>query len=144
MKRALIAAALSLGSLGATATTKHESKPEPYRVVFDLSTRDSLDQRAALRWVREVIAADSLAEVEVVMYGKGFELAVPERSAVAAEVQQAVQNPRVSFKVCEVAMSSNKIDRTQLAAGVQTVPDGLREIITKQQQHWGYIKVVAH
>ena len=30
----------------------------------------------------------------------------------------------------------------QLLPGVQTVPDGIYEIVSKQQEHWGYIKVM--
>ena len=30
---------------------------KPYRVVFDLTSRDSLDQKAVMRWIREVSAA---------------------------------------------------------------------------------------
>jgi uncharacterized protein len=31
-----------------------------------------------------------------------------------------------------------------LLPGVGTVPDGIYEIVAKQQDRWGYIKVVAH
>jgi uncharacterized protein len=138
MKRALVVAGLALGSLGLA----HRA-PQPYRVVFDLTSRDSLDQKAVLRWVREVSAASPKAEeIEVVMYGKGFELVMPERSAVIAEVQEAMKNPKVSFAVCEIAMRNNRIERSQLLPGVRTVPDGIHELVSRQQEHWGYIKVM--
>jgi intracellular sulfur oxidation DsrE/DsrF family protein len=38
-------------------------------------------------------------------------------------------------------MKANSVDITQLVPGVQTVPDGIYEIITKQREGWGYIKV---
>jgi intracellular sulfur oxidation DsrE/DsrF family protein len=38
-------------------------------------------------------------------------------------------------------MQRYNIDKSQLIAGVETVPDGIYEIITKQKQGWGYIKV---
>jgi intracellular sulfur oxidation DsrE/DsrF family protein len=47
----------------------------------------------------------------------------------------------VSFKVCALAMKRNKIDKSQLLPGVQVVPDGIYEIISKQRDNWGYIKV---
>jgi len=137
MKRLLLVAGLALLSVGFVYRP-----PQPYRVAFDLTSRDSLDQRAVLRWIREVSNADLKAEeIEVVMYGKGFELVMPERSAFIAEVQEAMKNPHVSFKVCAIAMRNNKIEKSQLLPGVQTVPDGIYELFAKQQEHWGYIKV---
>jgi intracellular sulfur oxidation DsrE/DsrF family protein len=53
-----------------------------------------------------------------------------------------MKNPNVSFKACEIALRNNGVDKSQLASGVQTVPDGIYEIISKQQEHWGYIKVM--
>jgi intracellular sulfur oxidation DsrE/DsrF family protein len=79
--------------------------------------------------------------MEVVMYGKGFELVMPERSTYAAEVKEAIKNPNVTFKVCAIALKNNNIATGQLFPGVQTVPDGIYELVAKQQEHWGYIKV---
>jgi len=114
----------------------------PYRVVFDLTSRDSLDQKAVMRWVSEITKANPKAELEVVMYGKGFEMVMPEKSTVLAEVKNAMTNPNVQFKACEVALRANKTDKSQLLNGAQTVPDGIYEIISKQHEGWGYIKVV--
>lgn len=95
-----------------------------------------------LRWIREVSAANPRAtELEVVMYAKGFELVMPERSAYIAQVQDALKQGNVSFKVCAIAMRNNNIDKSQLLPGVEVVPDGIYELVAKQQEHWGYIKV---
>ena len=140
MTRALFVAGLALASVGFAWRTS-EPRAEPYRVAFDLTSRDTLDQKAVLRWIREISTASPAVEIEVVMYGKGFELAMPERSPFAGEVRDAMKNPRVAFKVCEIAMKNNNIERGQLVPGVQVVPDGIYELASKQQQHWGYIKV---
>src|SRR4029079_8951647 len=116
--------------------------PQPYRVAFDLTSRDTLDQKAVVRWIREVTTASPKAEIEVVMYGKGFELVMPERSTVLAEVKEAMKNPNVSFKVCAIALKNNSIVQSQLLPGVLTVPDGIYELVSKQQEHWGYIKAI--
>ena len=60
------------------------AQAQPYRVVFDLTSRDTLDQKAVLRWLKEVGTASPNAQMEVVMYAKGFELVMPDRSAFAA------------------------------------------------------------
>jgi intracellular sulfur oxidation DsrE/DsrF family protein len=114
----------------------------PYRVVFDLTSRDSLEQKSVLRWLREVGASSPAAQMEVVMYGKGFELVMPERSAYLADVKEAMKNPNITFKVCAIALRNNSIDKSQLLPGVGVVPDGIYELVAKQQDHWGYIKVM--
>lgn len=118
------------------------AQDRPYRVVFDLTSRDSLDQKAVMRWVTEISASNPKAELEVVMYAKGFELVMPEKSTVLTEVKNAMKNPNVTFTACEVALKNNKTDKSQLLKEAQTVPDGIYEIISKQQQGWGYIKVM--
>ena len=119
-----------------------QAQRQPYRVVFDLTSRDSLEQKAVLRWLREVGTSSPDAQMEVVMYAKGFDLVMPERSAYIAEVKEAMKNPNVTFKVCAIALRNNNVDKSQLLPGVQTVPDGIYELVSKQQDHWGYIKVV--
>jgi uncharacterized protein len=137
MKRTLVIASLALLSLGFV-----RAKPQPYRVVFDLTSRDTLDQRAVLRWLKEVGGSSPEAKMEVVMYAKGFELVMPDRSAFAADVKEAMKSPNVSFRVCAIALKNNNVAKSQLLAGVETVPDGIHELVMKQQDGWGYIKVM--
>ena len=134
MKRILFVVLLALPGIGL-------AQEQAYRVVFDLTSRDSLDQKAVLHWVREITESNPAAEVEVVMYAKGFELVMPEKSGYLGEVKEAMKNPHVAFKVCQVALKNNKVERSALLKEAQTVPDGIFEIISKQQQGWGYIKV---
>jgi len=114
-----------------------------YKVVFDLTSGDTLSQQTAIRWVNEIVKAEPTAQVEVVMFGKGLPLAVKDKSAVANDVMNLATNKNVAFKVCAVAMANQKIDKSQLLTGVQIVPDGIYEIVSKQREGWGYIKV-AH
>jgi uncharacterized protein len=137
MKRMLVIASLAVLSLGLV-----RAKPQPYRVVFDLTSRDTLDQRAVLRWLKEVGGSSPDAKMEVVMYAKGFELVMPDRSAFTADIKEAMKNPNVSFRVCAIALKNNNVAKSQLLAGVETVPDGIHELVMKQQDGWGYIKVM--
>jgi len=136
MKRILVLLFLALPGL-----VLIRAQDKSYRVVFDLTSRDSLDQKAVMRWVGEISAAHPEAQLEVVMYGKGFELVMPEKSGFLTEVNRAVKNPNVAFKVCQVALKNNNVDRSRILADVQTVPDGIYEILMKQRDGWGYIKV---
>ena len=137
MRRILFVGLLALLSVGFV-----QSQRQPYRVAFDLTSRDSLEQKAVLRWLKEVGTSSPNAQMEVVMYGKGFELVMPERSAFAADVKDAMKRPNVTFKVCAIALKNNNVDKSQLIPGVEVVPDGIHELVLKQQDHWGYIKVM--
>ena len=111
-----------------------------YKVVFDFTSKDSIDHKTVIRWVNEVTRVPE-AKVEVVMYGQGTSLVVKGKSLVADEVTRLAANKNVSFRVCEIALKNQGIDKSQLLPGVETVPDGIYEVISKQRQGWGYIKV---
>jgi len=136
MKRSMLVLGLALCGL-----VLSQAQDKSYRIVFDLTSRDTLDQKAVMRWVGEITSANPDAKIEVVMYGKGFELVMPEKSAFLSQVNAAVKNPNVSFKVCQVALKNNNVEKSRLIAEAQTVPDGIYEILTKQREGWGYIKV---
>ena len=111
-----------------------------YKVLFDLTSRDTLDQKNIVRWLTEISNANPQAKMEVVMYGKGLELVVKDKSYVTNDIDRLTANKNISFKVCAIAMKNNNIGRDQLLAGIDVVPDGIYEIISKQKEGWGYIK----
>jgi intracellular sulfur oxidation DsrE/DsrF family protein len=111
-----------------------------YKVVFDLTSRDSVDHKNIIRWLNEITAAEPNANLEVVLYGKSLDMVTKDKSVVSNAVQQLASKPNVSFKVCAIAMKNNNVDKGQLIQGVQVVPDGIYEIIAKQKECWGYIK----
>src|SRR6478672_11315087 len=108
MKRILLVGFLALAAVGFAHTQR-----QPYRVVFDLTSRDTLEQKAVLRWLKEVGTSSPDAQMEVVMYAKGFELVMPERSPFLAEVKEAIKNPNVKFVVCAIALKNNNVDKSQ-------------------------------
>jgi len=112
-----------------------------YKVVFDFTSKDTNDQKAVIRWLNEISKGEPQAKMEVVMYGQGFNLVHKDKSIVASEVMRLAANKNISFKVCAISLKNNNVDPSQLLAGVTTVPDGIYEVISKQHQGWGYIKV---
>lgn len=111
-----------------------------YKVVFDLTSRDTVDQKNMIRWLKEISESNPDAKMEVVMYAKGLELAVKDKSLVADDVTRLATNKNITFSVCAVAMKNNNITADQLLPGIHVVPDGIYEIISKQRAGWGYIK----
>lgn len=117
------------------------SQPPPYKVVFDLTSSDPLDQQAVLRWINEVKAVNPKTETEVVMYGRGLDLIIADKTTRAADVAKAITDLHASFRVCAIAMKNQQLDKSQLLPNVEIVPDGIGEIVAKQRAGWGYIKV---
>lgn len=128
-----------LGSLLLSVLIAHAQ--QDYKVVFDLTSKDSIDHQSVIRWLNEITKVSNDAKIEVVMYGKGISLAVKGKSSVSDDVTRLAANPNIRFKVCAAAMKNQGIQQAELLAGVETVPDGIYEIIRKQKQGWGYIKV---
>jgi len=112
-----------------------------YRVVFDMTSRDSINQQAVVRELGLIREGNPDAKMEVVMYGQGIDLAITGRSTQQAAVQKLIGDKGITFKICAIAMKRNNIDKSQLLPGIEVVPDGIYEIITKQREGWGYIKV---
>ena len=112
----------------------------PYKVVFDVTSKDTVVHQMVIRWINEIEASNPEAQIEVVFYAKSLDMITKDRSVVASDVIKYAANKNISFKVCQVAMKSNGVQNSQLLEGVVTVPDGIYEIISKQHEGWGYIK----
>jgi hypothetical protein len=119
------------------------SQHSDYKVVFDITSKDSSSQQAVVREVNLIKSGNPDAQLEVVIYGQALNLVVRDQSSQASAIQQLLALKDVSFKVCAFTMKRNNIDKSMLLPGVEVVPDGIYEIITKQKDGWGYIKV-AH
>ncbi|MEO8087284.1 MAG: DsrE family protein [Bacteroidota bacterium] len=112
----------------------------PYNVVFDVTSKDTLVHQMVIHWVNEITSMHPEAKIEIVFYSKALDMVTKNKSVVTDDVVKYAAMKNVSFKVCEVAMKSNKVDKSQLLPGVSTVPDGIYEIISRQHDGWGYIK----
>jgi len=114
-----------------------------YKVVFDITSKDSVNQQALIRQLSFIRKSNPGSKLEVVIYGQGLDLAIKGKSPQEEAVRHLISDQGVSFKVCNVTMKRYNIDKSQLLPGVEIVDDGIFEIISKQQEGWGYIKV-AH
>jgi intracellular sulfur oxidation DsrE/DsrF family protein len=129
---------LSAVAIGVLAQT---SQPQPYKVVFDLTSSDPIDQQAVLRWINEVTAINPKTETEVVMYGRGLDLVIAGKTTRADDVARAIADRHASFRVCAMAMKNQQLDKSQLLSNVEIVSDGIGELVARQSAGWGYIKV---
>ncbi len=114
---------------------------KPYNVVFDLTSSDPEVHARVIRWINLITESDPTAKVEVVFYGKSLNMVTKEKSSVTDDIQKIVAGNKAVFRVCEVAMKVHEINKGNLLPGVQTVPDGIYELVKKQAEGYGYIKV---
>jgi len=136
MKRSFLLAAFSLSILLQLA-----AQTKPYNVVFDLTTGDTSTHQRVIRWINSIIAAHPDAKIEVVFYGRSLPMIETELSSVAGDVKKLAAGKNVTFAVCEQAMKVHKVEKSMLIPGVKTVPDGIYELVLKQADGYGYIKV---
>ena len=119
--------------VGALAQTK------PVKIVFDVTSKDTLTHQAVLRHVEGMAKAYPDAMLEVVIYGNAWPLAVKGKTS-SDMVEKLSQEQNISFKVCGITMERYKVPESDLVAGVEVVPDAIIQIVTRQGEGWGYIK----
>jgi len=137
MKYIVILAALFYLSID-----KSSAQTKPYNIVFDITTSDTATHARVIRWSKGIIESHPDAKIEIVFYGRSLDMIVKDRSTVANDVIKLASDKKVTFAACEHAMKVFSIDKSQLLNGVTTVPDALYELVIKQQDGYGYIKVV--
>jgi uncharacterized protein len=113
----------------------------PYKVVFDITSGDTAAHKTVIRQMRGISQSRPDAQLEVAIYGDALAMAMKDKSIIADAVQELSSNKKASFKVCGATMKRHNVDKTQLLPGVEVVPDAIFEIVTKQHEGWGYIKV---
>jgi len=117
------------------------SQTQPYNVVFDLTTADTAAHQRVIRWTKLILESHPEAKIELVFYGRSLDMIVTGKSTVASDVSRLAGEKKVTFAACEHAMQVFNIDKSMLIPGVQTVPDAIYELVIKQAQGYGYIKV---
>ncbi len=118
------------------------SQSNPYNIVFDITSGDTAVHHRVIRWINGITKSYPDAKVEVVFYGKSLTMVENETSTRSDEIKKLAESKNVTFAVCEQAMKVHNVSKAQLLTGVTTVPDALYELISKQQDGYGYIKVV--
>ncbi|HEU4861760.1 MAG TPA: DsrE family protein [Chitinophagaceae bacterium] len=136
MKRILLVGAILLAIV-----TQLFAQTRPYNVVFDLTTGDSATHQRVIRWINSIIAGYPDAKIEVVLYGKALPMVETAQSSVASDIKKLAAGKNVIFTVCEQTMKIHNVEKNMLIPGVKIVPDGIYELISRQADGYGYIKV---
>jgi uncharacterized protein len=110
-----------------------------HKVVFHLSTADTLAYRALTKQLSNVLEVWPKAKIEVVVHNKGLGFVQKTKSQFEPEIKSLMAQG-VHFAVCENSLRQQKLTKDQIFPSAGFVPAGLVEIIKKQEEGWAYIK----
>lgn len=116
------------------------ARPKHHRVVIAVTSADEADWHLTVGNIRNLLAASTKkeAEIEVVAYGPGLSMLI-KPSIVEPETRELLAR-HVRFLACENSMRARHITTADLVDGAGTVPSGIVEVVTRQEQGWAYIK----
>ncbi|RKN82286.1 DsrE family protein [Ulvibacterium marinum] len=116
------------------------AQEKPIKVVFDVTSGNTDVHKSAARHLRLMSETYPDSEFEMVVYSSAYKMVDNNSSSAGETLREIVKNKNVSIVVCQNTMKRNNKTKEDLIPGVTTVPDGIYEIVAKQQLGWGYIK----
>ncbi|MFH4965530.1 DsrE family protein [Gaetbulibacter sp. M235] len=116
------------------------SQEKPVKIVFDVTSNNTAVHKSAMRHVKAMSEAYPESKFEVVMYSGAMDMVLKGKSSVEEDMEALAKKDNVKFVICEGTMKRHNVDASQIIPGVKSVPDGIIEIIERQQEGWGYIK----
>ena len=120
-----------------------QSKKQPvekiHRIVFQLSSDDTLVHKGLMRQLNNVLIAAPNTKIEVVCHGPGINMLMRETTLVLDKIQM-FKTKGVTFKACENTLREKNISKDKIIAEAGFVPSALIEIVTRQEEGWSYIK----
>lgn len=113
---------------------------EKLKVVFQLTSDDTLLQKSLVRQLNNFLTAAPRARLEVVCHNNGISFLQTAVTRQAEKIKE-LKARGVDFVACENTLRERKIKREELVGECRTVPAGVVEIVLKQKKKWAYIKV---
>lgn len=140
MKKNLLSLLVCLLMLSAPAFAQSKTDMKQHRIVFHLATSDTTTYKGLIRQLSNLTALWPTASIEVVAHSFGIDIMRKDRSKLEADIQ-VLKNKGVAFAVCQNTMKSQKLTPEQMLPQSIFVPNGLAELVLKQEEGWSYIKV---
>ncbi len=112
------------------------------KIIFDVTSTDTKVHQSTLLMMKVMSANHPNTLLEVMVYGEALPMLMKNQSTVEKDIALFIDNDNVIFTACEISMELIfKIGKEQLLAGVGTVENAIPDIVMKQKNGWGYIKV---
>lgn len=120
--------------------TKAKNKPELHKVVFHLTSSDTLAWKGLINNIKNLRAGwADIVLIEVVANGQGIYMLTKERTTQLQKIEE-YKAQGVVFYACQNTMRERKIIPSDMISPAQYVPSGVAEVIKKQEIGWSYIK----
>lgn len=136
---ATLVAPISMAQAQTKSQAKRTEQTSQRKIVYDLSVADTTMHAGLMRQLNNIKRGWPDAQIEVVVHGKALNLLVTGKSTQANAIEE-LQAKGVVFAACENTMKRSKVEKSQLLPNIPTVPMGIGEIVTKQEEGWSYIK----
>jgi intracellular sulfur oxidation DsrE/DsrF family protein len=111
-----------------------------HQIVIQLNTADTSAWSSTIGNIKNIqkIWSTNL-QIEVVVHGKAIDFLVKDKTHLAKEIESLTKEG-IQFSACENTMRKHGIDKSAILSFAQTVPSGVVEVISKQEQGWSYLK----
>ena len=116
-----------------------DSSTKNYKVVFQLSSNDSLVHKSFVKQMNNLLNAMNNVTIEVVTHGPGVEFLL--NKSVYKNSIKRLTDQGVIFLVCQNTLNEKKINTKELLWEAKVIPAGLAHIIARQSDGWSYVKV---
>ncbi len=131
---------IALGLLLLGAIYSGLAQEIPIKIVFDVTSPNEKVHQAAIRHAKAMAKAYPNSQFEVVVYSGAIDMVLDGKSSVQEDIESLADHANVKIVVCQGTMKRYKVDQSQIITGVESVEDGIVEIVERQNEGWGYIK----
>ena len=135
----IIIATLATLKLSAQTTTAESLRVKEYKIVFQLTSNDTLVQKAMVRQIHNVLTASPKTKIEVVCHSNGITFLQIDKTQQAHQIKELTVHG-VVFAACENTLRERKIDKKEILSQAVFVPVGILEVADKELSGWAYLK----
>lgn len=116
------------------------AQSKQHRIVFEITTPDTAQQRIMLKQIGNVVKDAPGTTIEVVCHGPAIFMLVKDKTVLLPVMDELKNKQGIGFAACANSMRKNNIAANQLIPVANIVPNGVMEVVSKQEDGWSYIK----
>lgn len=123
-----------------SVTVSINAQAKQHKVVFEITSADTAEQQTMLRQIGNIGKDAPGTTIEVVCHGPAIQMLVKDRTLLGPAIEGLKNKQGVIFAACANSMRKNNIEPAQLVSVAIVVPNGVMEVVAKQEDGWSYIK----
>lgn len=111
-----------------------------HNVIMQIASSDTLAHKALMHQLKNLKEywAEAVS-LELLVQGPGLDLVLAAKSTQSEAIAK-LKDSGIRFVACEFSMKQRNVKADELLPGMEMVPFGLVEIITRQEEGWTYLK----